>query len=175
MVRNVSVTGLRELEQALRELGKVNAKAVGRRVLKKAAQPMADAAQAGAPVQSGQLAQSVTVSPRVKKGRGDAGAAAFGAALRAGGDVGTARAAARSANAANTSVMLFMGPASTVRQAVPQEFGTEDHPAQPFMRPAWDGHSGQALDSIIDDLRIEIAKAAQRAAKRAAKAARAKG
>lgn len=49
------------------------------------------------------------------------------------------------------------------------ENGTATHPAQPYMRPAWEQTKDQALQAIIDITRAEIDATAARAARRAAK------
>jgi HK97 gp10 family phage protein len=46
-----------------------------------------------------------------------------------------------------------------------QEFGTRHHPAQPFMRPAWDARVKDALDRLIAELRNAIENAARRGRK----------
>ena len=53
-----------------------------------------------------------------------------------------------------------------------QEFGTVEHAAQPFMRPAWEGNKDAALEIIKRDLGGEIEKAAARLARKAAKLAK---
>lgn len=161
----MKLIGARELERALKELGKATARNVVRRALAKAAQPMAEAAEAGAPERTGKLKASIEISGRAKGA--NAGAAAFGAALRAGASEAEAREAARAAS--KGSVTLFMGVDSRVGQGVLQEFGTEHHAAQPFMRPAWDAHKEGALQIIMDELRVEIDKAVVRAARKAAR------
>lgn len=161
--------GARDLDKALSSLKKAAAKSVARKALKAAAEPMRAAAEADAPRRFGTLKASVQISGRAK--RADAGAAAFGAALRAGMSKEDARIAARAANSAakSQSVTLFMGVNSNTGQGVLQEFGTDHHPAQPFMRPAWDGNKEKALQIIMDVLRAEIDKAVARAARKAAR------
>lgn len=163
--------GARDLDKALSNLTKAAAKGVARRALKAAAEPMRAAAEADAPERSGKLKAAVQVSGRAKGA--NAGAEAFGAALRAGMSRSDARIAARAANSG--SVTLFMGVESKVGQGVLQEFGTDHHPAQPFMRPAWDGNKEKALQIIMDVLRAEIDKAVARAARKAARDAQKAG
>lgn len=144
----VKVHGLRQLEKALGALPKSTGKAVLRRVLKKAAQPVADAAEATAPREQGYLAGSIGVSTKLTRRQRSQHRKMF-----------------RNDKA---SVEMFVG-AGGLPQAHNQEFGNDHHGPQPFMRPAWDGHKMQVLARIKDDLGDEIAKAAARMAKKAAK------
>ena len=57
-----------------------------------------------------------------------------------------------------------------VPQAVMQEFGTEHHGPQPFLRPAWDGGKMRMLSGIKRDLWAEIKRAADRVARKRARA-----
>lgn len=163
--------GFKELEAALKELPRATAKSVVRKTLQKAAAPMVEAARAAAPVRSGILASGLASSGKAKGG--NAGQRAFGAALRAGQDISGARQAARSANRdASGSVELFIGPDQSDGQGLLQEFGTATNPAQPFLRPAWDGNKDKALEIITADLRANIFKAVARLARKQAKAAK---
>lgn len=49
------------------------------------------------------------------------------------------------------------------------ENGTATHPAQPYMRPAWEQTHEEALQQIIEITRTEIEATAARAARKAAK------
>lgn len=144
----VKLAGLRELDKALSALPKTTGKAVLRRVLKKAAQPVADAAESMAPREEGFLAGSIGVSTKLTSRQRSQHRKMF-----------------RNDKA---SVEMFVG-AGGLPQAHNQEFGNELHGPQPFMRPAWDGHKMQVLDSIKADLSEEITRAAARLAKKAAK------
>jgi HK97 gp10 family phage protein len=151
MTIKVKVTGLTQIEAALKNLPKATAKNVVRRVLKTHAQPIAEAARRLAPINRGDLSKSITVGTKLSK-------------------------AQRSKHKKRTpnTVEMFVG-AGTNPQAVFQEFGTVDHPPQPFMRPAWDSGKEQLLEGIKDDLWAEIQKAVGRQARKAAKAAAAAG
>lgn len=186
MAVKVSVEGLKELDEALGQLTKATARNVLRRVLKKAGQPIADAARAKAPHVSGKLQDSITVGTRIAKSQAaKAGDAAYSATMRAGGTKQEAqsalRAAARAAKGDAAFVEMFVGPANQPLAHV-IEFGTGERfhrsgksvgsvAPQPYMRPAWDGEKGRALEIIKGELGDEIMKAAERAAKRAAKMA----
>lgn len=68
------------------------------------------------------------------------------------------------------SAEVFVG-AGPVPHAHLQEFGTSRHGPQPFARPAWDAGKNQVLDTIKDELAVQITKAAQRLARKAARLA----
>lgn len=148
MSTTVKVTGLRELDKALCELPKATGKAVLRRVLKKAAQPIADHAEMLAPKDKGTLARSIDVSTELSRRQASLHRKMF--------------------KSDKASVEMFVG-AGPLSSAHNQEFGNENMGAQPFMRPAWDGGQTQVLESIKADLGDEIMKAAARLAKKAAR------
>jgi HK97 gp10 family phage protein len=143
----VKVTGLREIETALKNLPKATSKNVVRRVMKARAQPMAETARRMAPVDDGDLQKSITVGTKLSR-------------------------AQRSKHRKRTpgTVEMFVG-AGPNPQAHLQEFGTQHSPPQPFMRPAWDTGKEAFLDGIKADLWAEIEKASARLARKAAKAA----
>jgi HK97 gp10 family phage protein len=131
----VKVEGLKEVQTALQDLPRAAAQNVMLRILKKRAQPIADAAKQLVPVDKGELRNSITVSTRLtrrqrgqhqKEGQGD--------------------------------VEVFVGPGS-LPQAHLQEFGTFKEPPQPFMRPAWDSARASVLEGLTEDLWAEIEKA----------------
>jgi HK97 gp10 family phage protein len=141
---SVKVEGLKDLERALRELPRANAKAVLRRTLKQAGEPVAKTARALAPKEVGYLAESIDVSPKLSKRQ-------------------------RGIHSRQSPVEMFIGP-GTDPAAHLQEFGSgPGHVAQPFMRPAWDQNKGKVLDTIANLTWIEIENTANRLAKRAAK------
>lgn len=143
----VKVEGLNELQKALRQLPDSTAKGVARRVLKKAGEPVAQTARQLVPVKEGHLRDSIGVSTKLSK---------------------TQRRKHRKIGKDDIEMFIGAGP---LPQAHHQEFGTKDHPAQPFMRPAWDKNKRAVLEGIKGDLWEEIRKTAERVAKRAAKAA----
>jgi HK97 gp10 family phage protein len=165
----VKVEGLRSLKAALDELPKATARNIMLRVLKQHAEPIASAARQLAPVDTGDLKRSIRVLAR--KTGGDAGKAAFAEAMRSGASRAEAGQAARAANrSARNAVLVLIGPGRQP-QAIMQEFGTEHHPAQPFMRPAWDRYRDDLLPSIGKAMWDEIEAAARRRARKLAKAA----
>lgn len=143
----VKVEGLKEVQTALRRLPDATAKNVIRRVLRKAGKPIADRARELAPVDDGDLRDSIGVSTKLSKRQ---------------------RKLHRKGGRDDIEVFVGAGP---YPQAHLQEFGTVDHPAQPFLRPAWDQHKRAVLDGIKADMWAEIRKSADRLAKKAARAA----
>ncbi len=164
----VRIEGLKELEAALKELPKATGKNVIRRALTKAAQPMADEAEAKIRVKK--VKDPIAVS-KIKFSGGEAGKRAFAEALARGASRAEAGQAARSANAESdddpkiTSGILVLGP--TKRAFYGFEFGTVKQAPQPFMRPAWDDNKNDAVGIIAEQLKIEIDKAVARIAKKA--------
>lgn len=144
MVQIVKVEGFKELARALEELPKSAARNTLRRVLKKAAEPVREDAQAKAPQLTGRLKLSIVTGNQL-----------------------TRRQKADARKEALYFAETHVGTASG--HGIPQEFGTVNHPAQPFMRPAWDGNKGRALKIIGDELGTEIEKTARRRAKKLAK------
>ena len=150
----VSIEGLRELDMALGELGKVTGRNVLRRVAVARLEPMAEEARrlASANDWSGDLAASIAVSTKL------------------------AGYAKRLNKRSRSEAEAHMGPAGKGGAKAPpqgsqQEFGNKNHPPQPFMRPAWDGGKDALLEGIKDDLWSEIEKAAARQARKAARLA----
>jgi HK97 gp10 family phage protein len=144
----VKVDGLRELDAALGQLPKSTGKAVLRRVLKKAGQPIADDAAAKVPVLTGQLQISIGLGTKLTRRQSKIHRKMF--------------------KDDKASVEMFVG-AGGLAQSTQVEFGNNHQAADPFMRPAWDGNKDKALDIIATELGAEIMKAAQRMAKKAAR------
>lgn len=167
MKASVSISGFRELEKALGQLPKATGRNVLRRTLIKAGEPIAEEARRLAPVESGDLRDSIQVSTRVKN---KVGRAEFAAAMRAGlgkqAAVSALRAARREAKGEASFAEAFVGPArgkGVIRYAHLVEFGgARNKPPKPFMRPAWDARQRQALDIIRRELGNEIMSAARR-------------
>lgn len=152
MAEIVRIEGFREFEAALAKLPQAMGRSVLRKVARGALEPMADAAQGKAPVAAvdgGQLRASIAVSERRTR------------RVRRGGRFDKA-----------TGLEMAMGPSSgegVLSYATHVEFGTVDTAPQPYMRPAWDGGAGKALEYVKDHLWDELAAAAQRVAKRGAR------
>jgi HK97 gp10 family phage protein len=148
MARTVKVEGFRELEGALAGLPKATGKNVLKRVLLKAAKPVEDDAAANAPELSGRLRRDVKTGTRLNR-----------------------RQAAMNRKLGKSEVEVHVGVSDPA--GVQTEFGNEHQAAQPWLRPAWDGNSEGALETIKSDLGTEIGKAVARVAKRAARRAKA--
>lgn len=167
------VTGLKEFEASLAELGKATARNVMIRALEDSAEEIAEPMRRNAPVRFGNLKESIIVSA---KSVSKAGKSAFAAALRAGASRSQAGAAAKLANKGakgkDTFSQVFVGPTLDGFYGALQEFGTSRQAAKPFARPAFDEGAPGALDRIKTDLASQIDKAAVRAARKAARKAR---
>jgi hypothetical protein len=149
MSKPFRIEGLSDINRALGDLPRAVGKATLVRVGKARLQPMADEAKQLAPVDEGDLRESIIVSTRQ--------------------GTKSQRIAALVNKAA---VEVAMGPtADGYPEAVPQEFGFYDSPGSPYMRPAWDNGHRKLLDGIAGDLGKEVAKAAARHARRQARRA----
>lgn len=171
MRMTIRTSGFSALEQALVLLPQRTAKTVLERTLLKAGQPIADHAQGLAPVDTGELAESMTVSTRLGN---NVGKSEFHAVLKAGGTrsqaVSAMRGARRAARGEGSFAVAFVGPtkARTKRSAIKrivQEFGSVKQAPQPYLRPAWDAKSDEALAVCRSEMANEIIKAAKRLAK----------
>lgn len=159
MIERVKVEGLKEVRAALMELPKATAKNVMRRVLKKRAAPIVEAARRRVPVDQGDLRESIVASTRL-----------------------TRRQRGKHKKDGPNDVEIFIGPDSRP-QAHWVEFGTEGRKQrktgkdvgrvimEPYMRPAWDAERMGVLDGIREDMWEEIEKAVSRRARKAAKEA----
>ncbi len=146
-----STSGFADLDRALAEIEKAaTAKAIMRRSLKRAAQPIADMAAAAAPELSGQLGKSVAVSTKLSKRQKAKHRKMF--------------------KNDKAAVEMFVG-AGPLSSAHTQEFGTEHNAPQPFMRPAWDAEGKPTVDRLGKEMWSELEKTAKRAAAKAARLA----
>jgi HK97 gp10 family phage protein len=135
----------------LEDLSKATRRNALRRALLPAAEPIADTASRLAPVERGVLAFSVVVSTKLtqrhKKEQKDR----------------------------ESEVEVYVGPSAgqgALFYASHVEFGTITNPAQPYLRPAWEGGKTKALNMIVRGLKTEVDKAADRAARKAARLAK---
>jgi len=145
MKPSMKLEGGKDLEKALMELPKASAKASVRRVLKKAAQIIADAGRGNAPEREGGLKDSYGVGTRLTKRQ-------------------------RKLHRRESEVEVFAGPNDPA--AVQTEFGNEHQAAQPHLRPAWDANKHDALDLVSEELWADVLKSIQRYQRRAASRAR---
>jgi len=159
------LTGVKELTRLLDQLPTVAMrKTVVRNALKKAGQPIVDAAKATVPVDDGYLRDSLQVSTKLKdsqkpKGRRD-----------------------------RTTVTVYVGSSAPHAHLV--EFGTVERKLEtprvakikhafaiitttgtmsktPFLRNAWEAMKGTALKIFAEEMKNELYKSARRLAKRA--------
>lgn len=167
MKTTLKVEGLAELQKGLEQFKKSTQTGVLNRVLKRAAKPIEAAAKANAPVDSGELRDSITTEVV----RQNAGKAAFADAMRSGASRAEAGQAARAANraAAGRGASATVRVRATAPQSVFNEWGTRKMAAQPFLGPALRHNENGAVRSIAADLKSEIEKTAARVARRAAK------
>lgn len=141
----VKIEGLRELDAALGKLPKATAKAVLRRVLREAGEPIARTARSMAPREEMHLFESIDVGTKLSRRQAGLHKERGGKAFQE----------------------MFVGTNNPA--GVQQEFGNSRHGPQPFMRPAFDAKKMEALDIITTLLWGEIEKTAARVAKRAAR------
>lgn len=128
--------GFRACETALAQLPYTTARASARRVLKKSGKPIADAANAAAPVRSGGLSESYAVSTKLNKRQ-------------------------RGLHRKKDPVEVFVGTNDPA--GVQVEFGNEHQSADPHFRPAWEGKKDDALQIIKRELWNDIEKTVARA------------
>lgn len=145
--KTVKVEGLRELEQALRNLPKATARNTLNRVLIKRAEPVRDAWQERAPRGEGHYADSVIVGKRL-----------------------TRRQAREAKRDGKNFAEVYIGSADPAGMQL--EFGNEHMAAQPHARQVWEQEQDAVLDGIGQDLMTEIDKSAARLARKAARLAK---
>lgn len=142
--RTFSVDGVEDVRRALAQLPKSQSRTAMRRVLRKAAKPMVAPARAAAPVDEGQLRDSIRVgtklTPRQK---------------------GLHRREKMEAE-------VFFGPTDPKGFLV--EFGTRHSEARPFLRPVWDAEREAVLErvrrGIMHEIGVQIARYERRMARR---------
>ncbi|MGR3813407.1 MAG: HK97-gp10 family putative phage morphogenesis protein [Cognatishimia activa] len=150
MTIEFKVEGFSELEEALDQLSQSTGKSALRRAMKKAAQPLADLANAKAPVgKTGEYATSFSYSTRLNKRQG--------------------RLHRRTFKNDRASIEGFVGTNDPA--GVQQEFGNVNHPPQPALRPAWDQDKMSLLDRLGQFMWAEIKKSMARAERKAARIA----
>jgi len=147
----VKTTGFAELEKALDQLTKSAGKGVLKRSLKKAATPIADAANAMAPTgPTGDYAKSFSYSTKLNKRQS-----------------GLHRKMFKNDRAAVEGFVGTNDPAG-----VQQEFGNIHHGPQPALRPAFDQEGKPTLDRLGKELWTELEKSVKRANAKAARQAK---
>ena len=139
----VKFEGGRQIDQALHQFTPTKRRSIGRKALDEAGEIMARSMRDKAPVEEGGLRESIDVSGTLAKGP-------------------------RGAHRKIAEQERYVGPDSRPA-AVQQEFGNENHPPQPFARPAFDETKDHVLKRIGDELWVGIEKATKAAAKKAAR------
>lgn len=139
------IEGLRECEDALRELPKATARNVLLRVLKAQGQPIAQAGMANAPKETGELSESYTVGTKLLRRQ-------------------------KRMHKKESPVEVFVGPTPHPK-SVQTEFGNAHQAPHPHLRPAWDANWRRVLEGIKAALAAEIEKTAARLARKAARMA----
>lgn len=149
----VKIEGLKQLENALGELPKATAKNVVTRTLKRAAEPVGEAASRNSPEMSGKLERSVVVGTKLTRRQRTS-------TTRRMGD-GSFRAESKN------YVEIHIG--TRLSRGMFTEFGTFKDRAQMWFSRAWGETKSGTLDIIRSDLAEQIDKAARRMARKAAK------
>lgn len=147
MAEALKFEGGRDLEAALLDLAKPTiAKGVGRRALKKAADPILAAWEAGTKVLTGNLQASETIGTKLNKRQ------------------------TRMNKKLDSKSAVEMHIGTNDPAGMQEEFGNIHQAAHPSLRPAWDAEGGErALERISNELWIDIEKTAARAARKAAR------
>ena len=148
------VEGLKEMDAQLKALGDSQSKQVVRRTLKQLGNPIMEEAKDLAPIDNTRddgphLYEMIKVSSSLEAKH----------KRRLGSQKGT--------------ISMYVGPDRRAFHANLQEYGTEHHAAQPYMRPAWDKHKGMLIGRLKDLLWENIQRRLRLNAKASAKAARA--
>lgn len=165
----LKVEGLRELDAALGQFSKATARGVLHRALRKASVPIRDQAKADAPVDTGELRDSIVI--RTQSTGGSAGKQAFAAAMRSGSSRAEAASAARAANreAGRQPLSATVSVAAEAPHAVFAEFGARGKSGNMFLTAAMRSRAKDALALVGKELGSEIQKTAKRVAARRAK------
>lgn len=162
----MEIKGLREVDAMLSELSKSVQKRVLTKALMAGGEVLARSARQKAPVDSGFLYEHIAVTDK-KPDDVNVGAAGFHAARRAGLSGRQAGQVARAANRAAgfNQAEVYVGASKSAVAAWPQELGTVNHPAQPFLRPAFEETKQRIADMVAFELFAQI-EARTRKAKR---------
>lgn len=146
-IERIKIKGLKELDRALGELPKLTAKAVLRKILKEAGEPLASAARQNSPRLTGHLIETVDVGTKLSRRQ---------ATLHR-----------KETKDSRDFSEAFVG--TTDPAGMQDEFGNKHQPAQPWLRPAWDAQKQNVLFIITHRLWVVIEEAAARVAKRQTK------
>ena len=141
------IEGLDDLVQNLGNLPKATGKNVLKRVLMRAAEPLAGTAARLAPYRTGRLSFSISIGTQLTR---------------------------RQRVPKRSEVEVYVGPAGgggALAYASFAEFGTAVTPAHPFMRSAWEATQSVVFGEIVGQLQSEVGKAVARAERKAIKIA----
>lgn len=133
----MKIEGLREVDRALQELKTRTARNITRRALDDGGEILARDMRARAPVDEGNLRESITVSGRLSRRQ---------AAL----------------HRKQSDQERFVGPDNRPAAHL-REFGGDGHPPHPYARPAFDSKKEEALRRITDRLMVDVDQAIERA------------
>lgn len=151
--------GGRDIERALRDLGDPKTiRRIGLFALRKAAEPMQEAARRNAPKDVGDLEESIKIAS-ARRGKGSDGDEAK---ILIGIDQ-SVQPPTEVEKADGSGTYRDPGVAGV---SVIKEFGREGEPAQPFMRPAFDSEAGATPARVADHMKPAIERAAKRKAGR---------
>lgn len=163
----IEVSGLSDIQAALRELGDPRAvRTTLRGILRKAAKPMLEKARANAREDTGALKRSVKMAA-AKGEKPDS--AEFGIVIGIDGNEDPARYVVRKTNSDGGKGGTYRDP-GVAGVAVIEEFGRPGEPAHPFFRPAFDQEGQATIERFAQLAGPEIEKTAARIAKRRGKA-----
>ena len=142
MAETVKIEGLRELQAAMRDLPRKLQRQTVQRALREAAKPIHADARSRVPVQTGAVRRQIAIQ-RSRKFTGRDGV--FGVVVR----VRAMNKRMRAKGHTDPFYWKFL------------EFGTSKMPAQPFMRPAFEGNKQRAIEII----KLALARGIERAAR----------
>lgn len=137
------IEGLKELDEALKELPRATARNVLRRTLIAQGEPIRADGERNAPKDKGGLKQSYTIGSKLSRRQ-------------------------KSQNKKESDVEIYIGPGPAAK-GVQTEFGNAHQAPQPHLRPAFDANVKRVLDGIKNELAAQIEKARERLARKAAK------
>lgn len=137
------IDGLKELDDALKELPRATARNVLRRTLIQQGEPIRAEGERLAPKDTGGLKRSYTVGTKLSRRQ-------------------------KSQNKKESDVEVYIGPGPSAK-SIQTEFGNAHQAAQPHLRPAFDSNVHRVLEGIKKDLADQIEKARERIARKAAR------
>lgn len=143
MATKFRIEGLKELDEALKELPRATARNVLLRTLRQQGEPIRADGERNAPKDKGGLKASYTVGTKLSRRQ-------------------------KSQNKKESAVEVYIGPGPAAK-GVQTEFGNAHQAPHPHLRPAFDSNVHRVLEGIKDDLAKQIEKARERLARKAAK------